>query len=181
MSLWMCSACHSLQGFSSDMKCFACEGALTFAVVRDLATPEVGGEGVRAHDPSQASPAIAQYQAIGVRPSVPNGGDFGTSQTDAVLGDRRPLAPRLGDWRICQLDGCNIWRVERYQRARWPWWMFVEPEWRPVYLESLWMDSCRPAEYDTHMAAVAAVEKFEAQDRAVAARQTKRWRVMGRS
>jgi len=33
MSLWMCRHCHSLQGFSKDMRCFACGGPLEFATV----------------------------------------------------------------------------------------------------------------------------------------------------
>lgn len=40
MSWWMCQSCHSLQGFSQSMKCFACEGPLEFATMSDK--PEVG-------------------------------------------------------------------------------------------------------------------------------------------
>jgi hypothetical protein len=35
MSLWICQQCHSLQGFSKSMRCFACEGPLAFATVTE--------------------------------------------------------------------------------------------------------------------------------------------------
>lgn len=85
----------------------------------------------------------------------------------------------IGDYRVTQLEGCQLWRVEQYQQARWLWRLFVAPQWRPLYLDTLWMDNARPAEYDTHLAAVVAAERFEKQDREVAGRKNGTWHAMG--
>lgn len=78
-------------------------------------------------------------------------------------------------YRICKLDGCEIWRIEHLARVRWPFSWFVAPKWLPLYEYGLFLDFAKPVERESHIAAVVAVERFERNDREANARKLGFW------
>lgn len=80
-------------------------------------------------------------------------------------------------YRICKLDGCDVWRVEHFAIPRWPFRLWMAPRWRPVYESSILAFDCppRPVERRTMMDAVVTVERYEAVDREREARRRSVW------
>lgn len=78
-------------------------------------------------------------------------------------------------YRVCQLQGCDIWRVEALARPVWILRWLLSPRWRVVMLPSFFLDSYRPAEYPTRERAEEMKARFEMWDREDTARKLSAW------
>lgn len=86
----------------------------------------------------------------------------------------------MKQYRIRQLEGCSVWRVEHLAQPRWPFRWWVAPQWRPVYEYSMLAieSPARPVERDTYIGAVEVVGIYEQQERERLARKSKSWRTV---